>query len=67
MTQLTYCVKERKMTETSNEKMVKTKNGRNMIKGICASCGSKKCQFVSASTGGEYVIKELPKAVLRRR
>jgi len=42
--------------------MVTTKNGRNMVKGTCSSCGSKKCTFVSAQDGGKYVIDELPNA-----
>lgn len=68
---LTYCVKEKK--ETSNvagsEKIVKTKNGRNMMKSICASCGSKKSRFVKKQSGeGLFHAGEtLPRAPPRPR
>ena len=42
-----YCVKEKKQTETINPVYVKTKNNRMAIRGKCASCGITKFQFVS--------------------
>jgi len=45
---LSYCVKERKMTECipSSEVIVKLKNGRNMMKCICQECGINKTKFI---------------------
>ena len=42
-----YCVKEKKQTESLNPVYVKTKNGRMAMKSKCASCGITKFQFVS--------------------
>ena len=46
---LSYCVRERKMTncKPGSEQIVKTKNNRYGIKYICDSCGSKKFRFIS--------------------
>ena len=41
-----YCVKCRKKTETTSEKLVTTSNNRTMKKGSCAHCGTTKTQFV---------------------
>ena len=51
-----YCVKQRKKPECvpGSEKIVKTKNGRWMMKCKCAECGITKTSFVksgSVSTG----------------
>jgi len=45
---LSYCVKERKMTEciSSSEVIVKLKNGRSMMKCICQECGITKTKFI---------------------
>lgn len=43
---LSYCVKERKMTETLNPVQSTSSNGRPMMKGKCASCGITKVQFI---------------------
>ena len=44
-----YCVKEKKQTECvpGTEQYVITKNGRNMMKCQCDSCGITKAKFVS--------------------
>ena len=41
-----YCVKEKKQTESLNPVYVKTKNNRLAMKSKCASCGITKFQFV---------------------
>ena len=41
-----YCLKERKLTENVNSKIVKTKNNRLMEVSKCASCGVKKARFI---------------------
>ncbi len=41
-----YCVKCRKMMSMSNEKKLKSKNGRNMIQGNCSKCGTKMSVFI---------------------
>ena len=37
----TYCLKERKLIENVNPKIVKTSNGRKFEESRCASCGAK--------------------------
>lgn len=44
---LIFCVRCKSKTETKNPTNSTSKNGRNMIKGTCSKCGTKKCQFVS--------------------
>ena len=46
---LSYCVREKKQTESKAEQRITTKNGRHMIKSICASCGAKKAVFIKKS------------------
>ena len=43
-----YCLKERKLTENVNPRIVKTKNNRLMELSKCASCGVKKARFVNS-------------------
>ena len=43
---LSYCLKCRKNTESKNQKLVKTKNGRMMLLSKCAVCNSKKYKFL---------------------
>ena len=37
----TYCVKCKKPMEMKSEKKCKSKNGRNMVQGLCKKCGTK--------------------------
>ena len=58
-----YCVKCKKRTETTNERMTTTKNNRRMKRGTCVVCGTTKMQFIKAPTGGSLlnkVINNLP-------
>ena len=43
---LSYCLKCRKNTESTNPKVLKTTNGKTMILSKCAICGSKKSKFI---------------------
>ena len=45
-----YCLKCKQKTETIDYLEMKSSNGRNMIKGICSICGTKKSVFVSSTT-----------------
>ena len=63
---LSYCVRERKMTncKPGSEQYVKTKNNRNGIKCICSECGAKKFRFISknqmmGSGFDELIVKGL--------
>ena len=63
---LSYCVRERKMTncKPGSEQIVQTKNNRYGIKCICDSCGSKKFRFISktqmmGSGFDELIVKGL--------
>ena len=52
-----YCVKERKVTDSFNPKYEKAKNGRMMIKSTCASCGITKSQFVTIEEADSVPLK----------
>ena len=52
-----YCVKCKKKTETTNEKLVTTSNNRTMKRGKCSVCGTTKTQFVKSSKGGSILNK----------
>jgi len=43
-----YCVKQKKQTECvpGSERVVKTKNGRTMMKCTCAECKITKTKFI---------------------
>ena len=43
-----YCLKCKQKTETIDYLEMKSSNGRNMIKGVCSICGTKKSVFVSS-------------------
>jgi RNase P subunit RPR2 len=42
-----YCVKCKKTRKVEGAKKVKTKNGRNAIKGTCPKCGTKMFKFTA--------------------
>ena len=44
-----YCFKCKLETETLDGVELKTSNSRNMIKGLCSVCGTKKSVFVSST------------------
>src|ERR1044071_2658472 len=56
-----YCLNCKKKTETSDTTYVKTKNNRQMMKGICVVCGCKKSMFIGSTTvkGGDIDIHSL--------
>ena len=63
---LSFCVKQRKMTncKPGSEQYVKTKNGRNAMKCKCSECGAKKFRFISktemqGSGFDELIVKGL--------
>ena len=43
-----YCLKCKQKTETLDGVELKSSNGRNMIKGTCSICGTKKSVFLSS-------------------
>ena len=43
-----YCLKERKLTENVNPRIVKTKDNGLMELSKCARCGVKKARFVKS-------------------
>ena len=43
---LSYCLKCKKNTESINQNVLKTNNGKTMILSKCAICGSKKSRFI---------------------
>ena len=54
-----YCVKCKKKTNTTNEKLVTTSNNRQMKRGNCSVCGTTKTQFVKSSKGGMYTLNKM--------
>ena len=52
-----YCVKCKKVSDTSNELVIETKNNRRMKRGTCVVCGTTKTQFVKSSKGGSILNK----------
>lgn len=48
-----YCVKCRKSTPSVGLHKVTTSNNRLQACGKCKTCGCKKCQFISSSTGAK--------------
>ena len=58
-----YCVRQRKFTSSNlgSEKITRSKNGKLMIKSICAECGAKKSQFTKSkeNQGGGIDIHKL--------
>ena len=59
-----YCVKQKKQTlcVPGSERMIKTKNGRNMMRCTCAECGIVKTKFVKQSGGENPFSKPLEAA-----
>ena len=54
-----YCVKCKKVSDTSNEQLTTTKNNRCMKRGTCVVCGTTKTQFVKSSKGGMYTLNKM--------
>ncbi len=42
-----FCLKCQKKTNTDKERVVVTKNHRNMVRGVCTCCDTKKCLFIT--------------------
>ena len=58
-----YCVKCKKRTDTTNERITRTKNNRHMKRRTCVICRTTKTQFIKAPAGGSLlnkVINNLP-------
>ena len=49
-----YCVKQKKKTDCvpGSSRLVKAKNGRFMMKCVCAECGITKTKFVKQTGNG---------------
>ncbi len=49
-----FCVKCKKSTETvpDSERVITTKNGKNLLKAACAVCGTTKNRFLPNSYNG---------------
>ena len=52
-----YCVKCKKISDTSNIQNTVSKNGRNMKRGTCMICGTTKTQFRKTQEGGSLLNK----------
>ena len=54
-----YCVKCKKTTDTSGVQFVVSKNGGNMKRGTCVTCGTTKTQFIKGQKGGSMLNKAI--------
>ena len=54
-----YCVKCKSKTETTDIQNATSKNGRPMLRGKCAICGTTKTQFVKSSKSGGDLVSSL--------
>ena len=61
---VSYCVKQKKFTNSlsGSEKIIRSKNGKLMIKSICVECGAKKSQFIKPRKGGSSQRLLAPRA-----
>ena len=61
---LLYCLKCRKITESKNPIVARTKDGRIMLLSKCAMCDSKKSIFINQQEASQLLssleIKTLP-------
>ena len=55
-----YCVKCKKVTDTSNEQLGVSKDKRNMKIGKCVICGTTKTQFIKGGSLLNKAINNLP-------
>ena len=57
---MTYCCKcKAKTPDAGKSIVVKTRNGRMMMKSKCARCGTTKCSFVKSSSKGDGIIQDI--------
>ena len=56
-----YCLKCKTKTETNSTIQSKSKNNRDIVKGVCSVCGMNKSIFVrgTASTGKGFSLNNL--------
>ena len=52
-----YCVKCKKRTDTTNERITTTKSNKRMKRGTCVVCGTTKTQFIKAPAGSSLLDK----------
>ena len=52
-----YCVKCKKRSDTTNERITTTKNNRHMNRGTCVICGINKTQITKAPEGSSLLNK----------
>ena len=55
----TYCVSCKKNIRNKDAKVIKTRNGRVMLKSLCTVCGKKKSRFVSNYQKGHGLLSSL--------
>lgn len=54
-----YCLICKKHTDDIDEKIVKTKNNRNMIKAKCRICGANKNKFTKSDFKGNSILNRI--------
>ena len=54
-----YCIRCKKITDTSAIQFAISKNGRNMKRGTCSICGITKTQFVKQDATGKGFMNGL--------
>ena len=63
---LSYCLKCRKITESKNPKVARTKNGRIMLLSKCTVCDSKKSKLIKEREANGLLISLGIKTSLRK-
>ena len=62
-----YCLREKHHTGNASEHYARSKNGRLILKAVCATCGAKKSRFVQENKTGagaaNYIFPTLFKGV----
>ena len=55
-----YCVKCKRKTESVDVKEIISKNGKQMIQGVCNICRTKKFSFIKTGKGlGNVIVKTI--------
>ena len=63
---LSYCLKCKRNTESTNPKVSKTTTGKAMILSTCAICGSKKSKFIKQQEAKGLLSNLGPKTPLNK-
>ena len=58
-----YCLKCKRKTESADVKRTISKNGKEILQGVCNICGCKKSSFISSNKKGKGLGNVIVKAI----